>query len=242
MQASYLTPDVVEQRRILRAALRLQPGEDVLDIGSGPGLLASEMASEVAPAGSIHGIDPSKAMIAIAERRDRPQGSVPVSFAIGDANRLPFEDGSFDAAVSTQVYEYVDDIAGALGEAHRVLRPGGRLLILDTDWDSIVWHSGDKVRMQRVLAAWDEPSSTPTYRAAGTPARGRRLLGHRAERDPAPEHRVYPTLHAHLIGFVKAFVPGRGNLTEADLTAWSRTSKRSGTITSSASTAICSRA
>jgi ubiquinone/menaquinone biosynthesis C-methylase UbiE len=68
---------------------------------------------------------------------------------------MRFPDASFDAAASTQVYEYVEDMAAALAEARRVLRPGGRLLVLDTDWDSIVWHSRDPERMRRVLAAWE---------------------------------------------------------------------------------------
>src|SRR3981081_2280046 len=57
--------------------------------------------------------------------------------AHGDAVVLPFPDGSFDAAVSTQVYEYVADMPRALAELRRVLRPGGRAVVLDTDWDSL---------------------------------------------------------------------------------------------------------
>ena len=79
----------------------------------------------------------------------------------GDAAALEFEDGSFDAAVSTQVHEYVGDIPRALGELHRVLRPGGRALILDTDWRSIVWHSSNEPRMARVLACWDGHLADP---------------------------------------------------------------------------------
>ena len=156
LEAIYMTPDVVDQRRAIRAALSLQPGERVLDIGSGPGFLAAEMAAEVGPGGRVHGIDPSESMLAGARRR-----GAPVEYGTGDALALPFPDEHFDVAVSTQVYEYVEDIAAALAEARRVLRPGGRLLVLDTDWDSIVWHSGDRERMQRVLTAWNEHLADP---------------------------------------------------------------------------------
>jgi ubiquinone/menaquinone biosynthesis C-methylase UbiE len=150
----YLTPDVVEQRRLTRAALAVQAGETVLDIGSGPGLLAAELADEGA---DVLGVDPSESMLAMARRREIPRAR----FEPGDALSLPVADASFDAAVSTQVLEYVEDVAGALHEAHRALRPGGRLLVLDTDWDSIVWHSADPERMRRVLAAWDAHLADP---------------------------------------------------------------------------------
>ena len=150
----YLTPDVVEQRRLTREALAVQAGEKVLDIGSGPGLLAAELAEEGA---DVLGVDPSESMLAMARRREAPR----TRFEPGDALALPVADGSFDAAVSTQVLEYVEDVAGALREAHRALRPGGRLLVLDTDWDSIVWHSADPDRMRRVLAAWDAHLADP---------------------------------------------------------------------------------
>src|SRR5947209_183610 len=154
--ATYTTPDVVQQRQVVRTALDLNAGEKVLDVGSGPGLLACEMAADVGPSGAVDGVDPSHSMLAIAQGRDTAAAGAPVRFTAGDGCALPFGDGVFDAAVATQVYEYVEDMSGALAEAHRVLRPGGRLLVLDTDWDSIVWHSSDRELMNRVLAAWDE--------------------------------------------------------------------------------------
>jgi arsenite methyltransferase len=154
--ATYMTPDVVEQRRAVRGLLALKPGERVLDIGSGPGLLADEMAAEVGPEGRVTGVDPSESMLAIARRHETP-----VEYAVGDALKLPFADDTFDAAVSTQVYEYVPDMPAALAEVCRVLRAGGRLLILDTDWDSIVWHSSDRDRMLRVLERWNDHLADP---------------------------------------------------------------------------------
>jgi arsenite methyltransferase len=156
VESTYMTPDVVEQRRATRALLALQPGERVLDIGSGPGFLADEMAEEVGPEGAVHGVDPSESMLAIARRRESR-----VEYAVGDALALPYDDEAFDAVVATQVYEYVPDMRAALAEARRVLRAGGRLLILDTDWDAIVWHSTDRDRMLRVLEKWNDHLADP---------------------------------------------------------------------------------
>jgi arsenite methyltransferase len=124
VEQTYMTADIVEQRRATRALLALQPGERVLDIGSGPGFLAEEMAAEVGPEGAVHGVDPSESMLAIARRR-----GTAVQYALGDAVSLPFDDETFDAAIATQVYEYVPDMPAALAEVRRVLRPGGRLLL-----------------------------------------------------------------------------------------------------------------
>src|SRR5205823_9864293 len=93
VESSYATPDVVEQRRVVVGALSLQPGERVLDIGSGPGFLACEMASAVGASGSVTGIDPSEAMLSVAEGRQAPAH---VTFGPGDATDLPFADGEFD--------------------------------------------------------------------------------------------------------------------------------------------------
>src|SRR4051794_41851443 len=69
VEATYSTPDMVEQRRATRALLAVDPGERVLDIGSGPGLLAAELAAEAGPDGAVHGLDASQSMVDMAERR-----------------------------------------------------------------------------------------------------------------------------------------------------------------------------
>jgi arsenite methyltransferase len=218
VEAVYAFPDVVEQRRATLAALGLRPGERVLDIGCGPGYLASEMAEVVGDEGFVLGVDPSPAMLAIAARR-AASGMV---LAEGDALSLPAPDGSFDAAVSTQVYEYVADIAGALAEARRVLKPGGRLLILDTDWDSIVWRSSDDARMARVLAAWDEhlahphlPRRLPELLAgAGLTLQKAAVVlvvnvGYKRE-----------TYSAGVLGMIADFVAGRQGVSAEEASAW----------------------
>jgi arsenite methyltransferase len=153
VEAVYQTPDVVEQRRRVLEQLALQPGERVVDLGCGPGLLTVEMADAVGPTGRVDGLDASPSMLALAAPRC---GSYPwVHLHAGQVTALPVEEGVFDAAVSAQVYEFVADLPLALGELARVLRPGGRALIVDTDWESCVWHSSDDERMRRVLTCWN---------------------------------------------------------------------------------------
>jgi len=222
--ATYTTPDIVAQRVAIRAALELAPGERVLDIGSGPGYLAREMAAPIGPGGAVHGVDISDSMLAIARATDPEPapGSAPVEFHAGEANALPFPDDSFDAVTVTQVYEYVADVAAALTEARRVLRPGGRLLVLDTDWDSIVWRSGDPDRMRRVLTTWDRHLVDPYLprRLTGLLTGAGFTVTHRAVLPLLNGEYRADTYSAGLIGFISAFVPGRDGLTADDVTAW----------------------
>jgi arsenite methyltransferase len=225
VEAVYGTDDVVEQRRVVMAALAPRPGERALDLGCGPGLLACELARAVGPGGHVLGLDASPSMLAMAARRDCGPGAAPVELAEADiAGPLPVGDGVADLAVSTQVYEYVADIAAALAEARRALRPGGRLLVLDTDWDSIVWRApgADEALMARVLAAWDEhlahrdlPRRLPQLlREAGFTLEAGSVV-------PLLNVGYAPaTYSGGLIGIVAGFVPGRGGVTEAEASAW----------------------
>lgn len=153
LEALYRTPDIVAQRRAIGAALALAPGERVLDVGCGPGLLCAEMAGAVGSAGTVVGVDTADSMLRIASQNGTGFGQM--SVRSGEATSLPADDAAFDAVVCTQVLEYVHDVTAALAEFRRVLRPGGRLLLVDTDWASCVWASGDDARMRRIIAAWD---------------------------------------------------------------------------------------
>lgn len=221
IETMYLHPDMIERRRRVRQALALAPGERVIDIGCGPGFLTAEVADDVGPSGWSCGLDLSASMLALARARSAGQpGAAWVDFREGDAAALPFPDAAFDAAVATQVYEYVGDVARALAELHRVLRPGGRAVIVDTDWDSIVWHSTDGRRTARILAAWDEHLAAPHLPRSLRPLL--RQAGFVAEKPEA-----VTTINVEFAGYsrgaadlVAAFVPGRQGIAREDAVAW----------------------
>ncbi|HYF26824.1 MAG TPA: methyltransferase domain-containing protein, partial [Baekduia sp.] len=103
--------------------------------------------------GAVVGVDPAPAMRAMTERR--VEGAANAEVLDGGATAIPLDDDSVDRALSVQVLEYVADVEAALAELHRVLRPGGRLVIWDVDWSTLSWHAEDADRAARVLAAWD---------------------------------------------------------------------------------------
>jgi SAM-dependent methyltransferase len=219
--AIYLTPDMVAQRAAVLRALVPNAGERVLDVGSGPGLLAAAIAERVGAAGQVLGVDISAPLLAYARMHF---AALPwLRFVQADAARLPCADASFDTIVCTQVLEYLPDVDAALAEFARVLRPGGQLLAIDTDWDSLVWASGDAARMARVLARWDEHAADPHLP---------RTLGPRLERAGFERVcvRVVPLLNAafdpdtysnRLIDLIASFAASRG-ADDAEIGAWAR--------------------
>lgn len=111
----------------------LKPGLRVLDAGCGTGDMLRIMAPLVAP-GSCVGIDVSETMI--GEARRRAEGMAGLSFTSGDVQALTFGDSAFDRVTATQVLVHVREPGVALAELHRVLSPGGRIVIGEVDWDS----------------------------------------------------------------------------------------------------------
>lgn len=154
IERMYASAPIAEQRVRTRAALALRPGESGLELGCGTGLLACEIAREVGTKGGVIGLDSSPAMIEAArERAERENLSEHLQFVVGDVSALDFPSESFDFAVAVQVYLYVTEIDRALPEAARVIRQGGRFVIVDTDWDSCVWLTANRERHRRILEA-----------------------------------------------------------------------------------------
>jgi demethylmenaquinone methyltransferase/2-methoxy-6-polyprenyl-1,4-benzoquinol methylase len=118
-------------RRAMVRAVDPQPGQRVLDVATGTGMVAVELVRR-APC-QVVGLDQSDAMLAAARARvaRSPELAGRVTFVTGEAERLPFGDGEFDALTFTYLLRYVDDPAGTMREIARVVRPGGRIGMLE---------------------------------------------------------------------------------------------------------------
>jgi demethylmenaquinone methyltransferase / 2-methoxy-6-polyprenyl-1,4-benzoquinol methylase len=113
----------------------LEPGGRALDVATGTGDLALELARRVGPSGAVIGSDFSEEMLAAARRKaqagDCATGRAPIAFEWGNALALPYPDAGFDAATVGFGARNFSDLARGLAEMARVVRPGGRVVVLE---------------------------------------------------------------------------------------------------------------
>ncbi|HEY2670568.1 MAG TPA: methyltransferase domain-containing protein [Rugosimonospora sp.] len=128
-------PIIRAAREVARDALALGPGQRVLDAGAGTGEVARDLATLVGPDGEVVAMDSSAAVVDVASRRH--DGS-PVRYVVGDITAMGFPDASFDAVRSERVLQHLAEPDAAVSELLRVLRPGGRVALIDTDWQSFL--------------------------------------------------------------------------------------------------------
>ncbi len=145
------TPFSQEYKR--RTFELLQAGRDqrILDVGCGTGDDVRALAAVVGPSGRVTGVDSSAAMISEARQRSETL-SLPVEFCVGDAHALAFPDGTFDGARTDRTLQHLERPAGALAEMARVTRPGGRLVVSEPDWETLVVDVQDRTVTRAILA------------------------------------------------------------------------------------------
>ena len=122
-----------EHRIAAFQALEIVPGETILDIGCGGGALTREIALALGAGGRAIGLDRSPEQLTAAREVCADVASAELVEA--DATGLPFDDASVDGFISINTLEYVPQVERALQEAHRVLKAGGRAVVLSVLWD-----------------------------------------------------------------------------------------------------------
>jgi ubiquinone/menaquinone biosynthesis C-methylase UbiE len=152
------------------ALAQLNPGETVLDLGSGGGIDVLLSARRVGPAGKAYGLDMTDEMLALAEQNKQKSGLTNVEFLKGEIERIPLPDSTVDVIISNCVINLSADKDQVLREAFRVLKPGGRLAVSD-----IVTRGDIPADIRRNMELWvgciagalDEQDYLAKLRAAG---------------------------------------------------------------------------
>jgi len=146
-------PAVTALRTISYERLAAAAGSRVVDVGCGAGRAVAELTDQGVQA---IGLDPDETMIATARHR-WPQAT----FHIGDAGALPFGDGELHGYRADKVFHELADPAAALGEAHRVLTPGGRIVLLGQDWDAFIIDSDEPALTRAIVHARADSITNP---------------------------------------------------------------------------------
>lgn len=141
-------PDQSAAHAGLVEALAPRPGERLLDFGCGTGVIARRLAPLVGETGAVVGVDISGAMLDFARTCGGP---AQLSYEQSDGATLPFPDDSFDGGAMARTLLHVAHPHATLVELRRVLRPGGRLAILECDWGTMAVDHSDRALTRRIL-------------------------------------------------------------------------------------------
>jgi ubiquinone/menaquinone biosynthesis C-methylase UbiE len=154
----------------LLAPADLARGQTILDYGCGPGWMAIELARRVGAKGHVHAIDVNDAFLKRAQEHAAAEGVRDrMSFHCLTDDRIPLRDGDLDRVISKNVFEYLADVHATLLEIRRVLRSGGRLHVIDSDWGMLAVEPLGEKPIAELFAA-----ASLAYK---TPLIGRKLYG-----------------------------------------------------------------
>ena len=163
--------DEMAAREAYLGLLEIAPGERVLDVGCGSGVVTRDIARRVGSAGRAVGVDPSPGLLTVARDLARDAGlGDHMEFREGTAHRLPFPDGAFDALVCVTVLAHVPAGEAAIPELVRVVRPGGRVGVFDLDTDMTTFTHPDRELTRRIVAAASDATAVNGWLSRQLPA------------------------------------------------------------------------
>jgi SAM-dependent methyltransferase len=139
-----------DYKRRTFALLDAHPGARILDVGCGPGDDVRALADLVGGGGRVVGVDVREEMIAQARTRNAETG-LPVEFHIGSAYQLDFADDAFDGCRADRVFQHLERPREALTEMVRVTRSGGRVVVFDIDWETLVIDTPARAVTRKIL-------------------------------------------------------------------------------------------
>jgi len=155
LEEADLAPGWAELRRTWLDFSGVGPGQAILDVGCGTGVVARDLVIRVGETGRVVGIDASTRLIEEALRRLDQKGlKGRVEFQRADGAALPFPDGSFDLVVASAVFGHIPNRMEVLEEMVRVARPDGTVLAFDHDIDTIVVNASDRELTRRIVHAY----------------------------------------------------------------------------------------
>jgi len=145
-------PDIREVNRKFCELVSAKPGERLLEVGSGSGLLCRMLSRQLKPQGSIVGLDISPEMTIEARKYALAEGIGPeVAFNTGAAEALPYPDASFDGVIAARLLLHAADPEMVIREAKRVVKPGGRVMVMDWDFDTVAVDHPNRELTRRLL-------------------------------------------------------------------------------------------
>jgi arsenite methyltransferase len=202
--------------------LHARPGERILDVGCGGGWLSRRIATLVQPAGQVVAVDSANAAIELAISRSGDISTSVLRYECANARALPFGSGEFDAAVCVSMLGFCDQPAQVLAEIRRVLRPGGRVVVVSSDEDTRIYNARNRDRGRRIQRAMADRSQDPWIgrRLAHLLVQaGFRLVNEKVacdiEQRFAPGHAGYALAHA-----LRGYLITHGGIAIGEHDAW----------------------
>ena len=202
----YIVPGIFGPRTApLVAAVRPQPGERILDLACGTGVVTRVVAPMVAHGGSVVGLDVSPAMLDIARSTPLPEGAVDVEWVQANATDIPLPDDDVDAIVCQQGLQFFPDRDRGVSEMQRVLRPEGRLAI--SVWRSLAHNNVPNALNDAMLTRLGVPAGAAPF-TLGDKDDLRRMLADAGFTDISIEEETAPATFESSKLYVDVIVEG----------------------------------